>query len=90
MSSFLTNIIFGFNPFPCMGWNWTQFDQSMHPYYYNLGQHKCRWKIDNIFDHIIEPMHMFIFNRSTPRISTTSQEAIGSIGEWYLEEDHTY
>jgi hypothetical protein len=77
--------------FPLMSWSWTPSDANpIHVYHSKLWEDKVAEFIYKIFNWVMVPMHVIIFDNPPPMISDSIMANLSSMADWYVEVEFSY
>jgi hypothetical protein len=91
MSAYLMDTVCSMTPFPLMNWRWDPSDvEPVHVYHSNLWEDKASYFVYKIFNWVMVPMHVAIFNNPPPRISDNIMANLSRVVDWYVEKEFSY
>jgi hypothetical protein len=91
MSVYIMDAIFFMNPFPLMNWSWTPAcSESIHFYHSKLWEENSKYFFYEICHNVVIPIHVAIYGHPPPRISKPIIGNLGTIADWYIEENFSY
>jgi hypothetical protein len=78
-------------PFPLMSWSWTPSEaEPIHIYHSKLSEDKASDFVYEIFNWVMVPLHVPIFEHPPPRISNNIMVNLSSIANSYVEAEFSY
>jgi hypothetical protein len=91
MSFYIMDAICFMTPFPLMRWSWTPTNaEPIHVYHLKLWEDKAKEFVYEIFNWVMVPMHVSIFNHPPPIISDNTTTNLSSVAYWYIEAEFSY
>jgi hypothetical protein len=91
MSMYIMDVMCFLIPFPLMSWSWTPSEaKPIHDYHSKLWEDKALDFVYEIFNWVMVPLHVTIFDHPPPRISDSIAVNLSSITDWYVEVEFSY
>jgi hypothetical protein len=91
MFMYIMDVVCFLTPFPLMSWIWTPSKaEPIHVYHSKLWEDKASDFVYQIFNWVMVPLHVTIFNHPPPRISDSIVVNLSSIADWYVEAEFSY
>jgi hypothetical protein len=78
------------NVFVEMNLSWHVSEAHVHIYFSMLWENKYKKSYAMICDLFLAQLYTIIFHQECPRLSKQAKKILSHIGNWYIEEKHTY
>jgi hypothetical protein len=91
MSTYIMDAICFMTPFPLMNWSWTPASsEPIHFYHSKLWEENAKDLFYEICHNVVVPIHVAIYGHPPPRISEHIMGNLGTIADWYIEQNFSY
>jgi hypothetical protein len=86
MSTYIMDVFYFMMPFPLMRWIWTPSESNpIYVYHSKLWKDKAAEFIYEIFNWVMVPTHISIFDNPPPNISDSIATNLSNMVDWYVE-----
>lgn len=73
-----------------MNYHWTMTNPPVHIYFGKSWESRFKILFYDICDKLMMPLHTMLFSKTSPQFSEEGCRALQGMGDWYVEEYHSY